>query len=127
MNMQAQLRTLVERHHANFAEQLETVARLLQPADEDSGAVPQARVVEAQAITHQMKGTAGSMGFAQVGAAATALDDSLKLLKRIPDPIQPAQRQASIDLLATLQSVTARTTPETSTLYNADLSQLNRA
>lgn len=123
MSLQEQLRDLVHRHHANFAEQLAIVDRLLRPPDQ-TGTVTQAQVVEAQAITHQMKGSAGSMGFTEVGTAAAALDDGLKLLKRIPDPIPPAQRQAALELLANLQAVAARTTPEMSTLFSADLSKL---
>lgn len=123
MSMQEQLRDLVHRHHANFAEQLAIVDRLLRRS-EQSGTVTQAQVIEAQAITHQMKGTAGSMGFTEVGTAAAALDDGLKLLKRIPDPIPPAQQQAALELLAILQAVAAKTTPEMSTLFSADLSKL---
>jgi HPt (histidine-containing phosphotransfer) domain-containing protein len=124
MNIQQQLRGLVERHHANFTEQIAVVARLL--GQSGHGSVARSRIAEAQAITHQMKGTAGSMGFREVGAAAAALDESLKLLKALPDPITPEQRRHALELLHSLQGIAARTTPEMSTLYNADLSKLSR-
>jgi hypothetical protein len=74
----------------------------------------------------QMKGTAGSMGFPGIGAAATALDESLKTLKKLPGPIAAAQMQLPLDQLAALQSITERTTPAMSKLYDADLSALRR-
>lgn len=124
MNIQEQLRGLVERHHANFGEQIAVVARLLGQSGRENVAC--ARIAEAQAITHQMKGTAGSMGFPEVGAAAAALDESLKLLKVLPGPVTAGQRTRALELLASLQGIAARTTPEMSTLYNADLSKLSR-
>jgi hypothetical protein len=41
-------------------------------------------------------------------------------------PIPAAQLQSSLNLLAALQRIAQATTPEMSTLYNADLSQLAR-
>jgi len=125
MTMQEQLRALVERHHANLAEQVAIVARLLGQDDEGSD-VGVARVIEAQGLTHQMKGTAGSMGFVHVAAAAAKLDEHLKDLKRCPDPVTAAQRKESLELLCELQRIAASTTPEMSTLYDADLSKLAR-
>ncbi len=125
MTMQEQLRTLIERHLANLVEQLATVTRLLTPAD-GQGALPVAQVIEAQGITHQLKGTAGSMGFADIGVSASALDENLKILKKMPDPIAAAQLKPALELLATLRRIAEVTTPKMSMLYNADLSQLAR-
>jgi HPt (histidine-containing phosphotransfer) domain-containing protein len=123
--MQEQLRALVERHHANLAAQVAAAAGLLAELDEN-GAVPAARIIEAQGITHQLKGTAGSMGFAEVSAAAAALDESLKGLKKQPCPILATQLEASLEKLAALKRIAEQTTPEMSTLYNADLTKLAR-
>jgi HPt (histidine-containing phosphotransfer) domain-containing protein len=125
MTMQEQLRALVERHYLHLAEQIATVRQLLTPSDA-GGALPAVQVVEAEGIMHQMKGTAGSMGFPGIGAAATALDESLKTLKKLPGPIAAAQMQLPLDQLAALQSITERTTPAMSKLYDADLSALRR-
>jgi HPt (histidine-containing phosphotransfer) domain-containing protein len=125
MTMQEQLRALVERHHVNLVEQISTVRQLLTPPD-SSGALPAVRVVEAESIMHQMKGTAGSMGFPDIGAAATALDETLKTLKKLPGPIAPAQLELPLNQLATLQRITESTTPAMSKLYDADLSSLAR-
>ncbi len=121
MTMQEQLRALVERHLVSLVEQLATVTELLTPKGD---ALPVAQVVEAQGITHQLKGTAGSMGFPDIGATASALDENLKILKKMTAPIPAAELQQALELLATLRRIVEGTTPAMSTLYNADLSRL---
>ncbi len=121
MTMQEQLRALVERHLVHLVEQLATVTELLTPAGDT---LPVIKAVEAQAITHQIKGTAGSMGFPEISAIATALDDSLKTLKAADAPIPLADLQPALEQLANLRRVSEATTPVMSKLYNADLSKL---
>ncbi len=123
MTMQEQLRALVERHLANLVVELARVSELLTP-NSDTGALPLAQVVAAQEITHQLKGTAGSMGFSEIGATASALDENLKTLKKMPDPISAAQLQPALELLGSLRRIAESTTPAMSALYNADLSKL---
>lgn len=124
MTIEEQLRQLVIRHHANLHEQIAIVTQLLEARDEQGQRRPGA--VEAQGITHQLKGTAGSMGFPVVSAAASALDDNLKVLKRETPPIPEERLKPSLDLLAELRRIADETTPEMSTLYNVDLKQLAR-
>jgi HPt (histidine-containing phosphotransfer) domain-containing protein len=121
MTMQEQLRALVERHLVHLIEQLAAVTELLTPAGDT---LPVTNAAEAQAITHQLKGTAGSMGFPEIGAIASALDDSLKILKAADAPIPLADLQPALDQLASLQRISEATTPVMSKLYNADLSKL---
>lgn len=123
--MQEQLRVLIQRNCAKLVEQIVDVGRLLAQIEE-SGAVSEDLIAEAQGITHQMKGAAGSIGFGEMGAAATVLDENLKDLRKRAGAISPDQLQATRRLFVTLQSIGERTTPEMSTLYNADLSQLAR-
>ncbi|HUU24076.1 MAG TPA: Hpt domain-containing protein [Methyloceanibacter sp.] len=125
MTMQEQLRVLIQRNCAKLVEQIVDVGRLLAQIEE-SGAVSEDLIAEAQGITHQMKGAAGSIGFGEMGAAATVLDENLKDLRKRAGAISPDQLQATRRLFVTLQSIGERTTPEMSTLYNADLSQLAR-
>jgi len=125
MTLQEELRTLIERSHANFLEQIATVGRLLRQHDAD-GALSPDGINEAQAITHQLKGTAGSMGFQSVGAAASALDESLKSLKKQSVPVAAQQLLTALDLWTALQRIGDMTTPEMSTLYEVDLSKLTR-
>jgi HPt (histidine-containing phosphotransfer) domain-containing protein len=123
VSVQEQLRQLVHAHHSNFAKQLVSVERLLHSGDE-TGLVPAEQIADAQALSHQMKGTAGSMGFPIVGQAAAELDDILKGLKAEAVPVDATRMQAAREQLAKLQSIAAQTTPEMSTLYHADLSKL---
>jgi HPt (histidine-containing phosphotransfer) domain-containing protein len=123
MTMQEQLRALIERHLVNLAEQLATVTQLLTPADET---LPAAQVAQAEAIMHQLKGTAGSMGFAEIGAAASALDETLKVLKESAEPIRASELTPALELLSTLRRLAETTTPAMSTLYNADLVKLTQ-
>ena len=123
MTMQEQLRTLIERHLANLAEQLATVTGLLTPQDA-TGTVPVAQVVEAEGIMHQLKGTAGSMGFPDVSAAARELDDTLKVLMKRTEPVGAAELKPALEHLSALQHTAKASTPAVSALYNADLSKL---
>lgn len=125
MTTQEQLRALIERHHANFLEQIAMVGQLLAARDPNAH-LPRPRIIEAQSITHQLKGTAGSMGFAEVGAAAAALDERLKGLKSAPEPVSAVQLEPTLDCLAALEHIAEETRPEMSTLYDVDLSQLAR-
>jgi HPt (histidine-containing phosphotransfer) domain-containing protein len=123
MTIQEQLRALVERHLVNLGEELATATDLLTPKS-GTGTLPLAQIIAAQEITHKLKGTAGSMGFSDIGAAASALDENLKTLKSLPDPITAEQLQPALELLGKLRSIAENTTPAMSALYNADLSKL---
>ena len=125
MTMEEQFRELVHRNHAKLLDQMATVGRLLGQTDE-GGALSPALITEAESITHQMKGAAGSIGFSDLGNAAAALDETLKDLMKQSGAIAEDQLQPSLALFAVLQRIAGETTPESSTLYNADLSQLAR-
>jgi HPt (histidine-containing phosphotransfer) domain-containing protein len=79
-------------------------------------------IAQAQNITHQIIGTTGSMGFPDVAAAASALDDNLKQLAAGQQRV--SQSQVSKQLFARLQKIASQATPERSRLYDADLSRL---
>jgi HPt (histidine-containing phosphotransfer) domain-containing protein len=121
MTIQEQLRALVERHLAHLGGELAKVAVLLSPKGDT---LPAAQAAEAEAITHQLKGTAGSMGFPDISGAASALDESLKDFCRASAPIPAAELQPAPEQLATLKRIAEGTTPAMSMLYNADLSKL---
>ena len=109
--MQDKLRALVKRHCVTLAEQVATIGRLLDEAPCDGTVNPIAR---AQSITHQIKGTAGSMGF--VSSAAAVLDDNLKLLAH--EPTASAEQMRLIrELFARLKGMSDEAKPETSSLY----------
>jgi HPt (histidine-containing phosphotransfer) domain-containing protein len=123
MTVQEQLRALIERHLVHLGEQLATVTELLTPQDE-TATLPVAQVIEAEGIMHQVKGTAGSMGFAEIGATARALDESLKVIMKRPEPIPAAELVPALEHLGALQRMADGATPAMSALYNVDLSKL---
>jgi HPt (histidine-containing phosphotransfer) domain-containing protein len=125
MTLQDQLRVLIERNHTKLLEQVASVAQLLAERDREGNLEP-APLVEAQRLTHQMRGAAGSIGFGEIGAAAAALDENLKVLCKGSGAVPGNHLQPSLVLLAALRTVAGRTKPETSTLYNADLSRFAR-
>ncbi|MGE5260603.1 MAG: hypothetical protein ACM3MH_06970 [Actinomycetota bacterium] len=125
MTLQDQLRVLIERNHTKLLEQVATLAQLLAERDRE-GNLELAPLIEAQRLTHQMRGAAGSIGFGEMGVAAAALDESLKALCRANGAIPGVQLGPSLALLASLRTVAGETNPQTSTLYNADLSRFTR-
>jgi HPt (histidine-containing phosphotransfer) domain-containing protein len=123
MNAQEQLRALIRRHHVNLIDQVHGIGELLaQSAATPSDAA--ALITKAQAISHQIKGSAGSIGFAEVARAAAVLDGNLKEMRTRPDPIAAEQLQPALQLLDQLRTAAETTSPEESTLYNADISRL---
>jgi HPt (histidine-containing phosphotransfer) domain-containing protein len=125
MTLQEQLRALIERNHTKLLDQVATLTQLLAECDR-SGKLGQAPIVEAQRLTHQMRGAAGSIGFGKISAAAAELDESLKTLREGDGEIPADQLGASLALLAALQHVASESYPEASPLYHADPSQLCR-
>jgi HPt (histidine-containing phosphotransfer) domain-containing protein len=125
MTLQEQLRALIERNHTKLLDQVATLTQLLAERDR-SGKIGRAPIVEAQRLTHQMRGAAGSIGFGQIGAAAAELDENLKMLRKGGGEIPADQLGSSLALLATLQRVASESNPEASALYHADPSQLRR-
>jgi hypothetical protein len=123
MTIEKHLLALLERYCTNLADQVGRVGQFLsQSCCADAQSL--AAITEAQIITHQIWGTGGSMGFPDVTSAASALDENLKRLIKQPYGISTSQLQVSIELFARLQKISSETTPEKSTLYHADLSQL---
>jgi hypothetical protein len=70
-----------------------------------------------------MRGTAGSLGFPDIAAAAAALDDDLKRLVE-QGCVSAAQLRVSKALFIQLRQIASQVTPQGSILYDADLSML---
>ena len=121
MSIEEELRTLIERNYIKLLDQLATVTRLLDARDQ-GGSLGHGSIIEAQGLTHQMKGAAGTIGFGAMGAAA-ALDESLRMLLTRDRSIPADQLKRPLALLSALQRAAGETAPENSTLYKADLSQ----
>jgi HPt (histidine-containing phosphotransfer) domain-containing protein len=125
MSIEEELRTLIERNYVKLLHQLATVTRLLDARDQ-GGSLGHGSIIEAQGLTHQMKGAAGTIGFGAMGAAAAALDESLRRLLTRDRSIPAEQLKHPLALLSALQRAAGETAPEHSTLYKADLSQFAR-
>jgi HPt (histidine-containing phosphotransfer) domain-containing protein len=120
--MQDQLRNLVRTHHVNLLKQIERLGQMLASISaQDTGCA--AAIAEAEGLAHQIKGASGSIGFGDVSRAATTLDDHLKSLVALGGDVTAGQVQTSVELFGDLQRVAGSTTPESSTLFNADLSR----
>ncbi len=124
MEARDQLRALLERGCASLKDQVESVGSLLSGcATRGDGAANS--IAEAQAITHQIKGTGGSIGYMDLAGAATALDDNLKRLVS-SGQIDAQQLRIANELFARLQVRAGELSCEKSTLYNLDLSALSK-
>jgi len=120
--MQDQLRALLRGHHGNLLQQIDRLGQMLGSINvSDAGCA--GAVAEAEGLAHQIKGAGGSIGFAEISRAATALDDRLKAMVALQGAVPADQVQAALALFAELHQIAGQTTPESSTLYNADLSR----
>lgn len=72
----------------------------------------------AKVMSHQIKGSSGSVGFKEISAAATELDNHISKLMQAADIAVLEDRQLLDDLCANLAAIVATVTPETSALYN---------
>ncbi len=120
MTVQDKLRALITVHCATIKDsvgQVETsLARLYGPADRHPGVIEEAR-----GLTHQLKGSSGSIGFREVSNAATVLDDFLKSVCGIDRRLDNVELQRIFHLLHNLKSEAAAISPEHSSLYHAEL------
>ena len=111
---------LIERGRASLLAQVSAVGRLLRDCFVEGANVVD--IAEAQSLTHQIKGTSGSIGFMELASAATALDKELQTLLNQSAHVGKNNLQASQALLARLESIAAITYCKNSTLYEMDLS-----
>jgi HPt (histidine-containing phosphotransfer) domain-containing protein len=119
--MQDQLRNLVRTHHVNLLAQIDKLGQMLAGLNADADCVR--AVAGAEGLAHQIKGAGGSIGFAGVSRAATILDDHLKSLVALGGAVTAGQIEPAIALFDDLRRIARDTTPESSTLYNANLSR----
>lgn len=116
-----QLRALIERHCVTLRGHVEIIGRNLAHMSESSTRKPEA-LAEAESLAHQLKGSSGSIGFPQVSAAATALDEHLKQLCAAGGTVTAWEKDRLCSLYEELRNVTAAISPESSTLYALSVS-----
>ncbi|MEZ5829386.1 MAG: Hpt domain-containing protein [Hyphomicrobiales bacterium] len=120
--MQDQLKALVRTSHANLLNQIDRLGGML-AAIGGQGADCAAAIRDAEGLAHQIKGASGSIGFPDVSQSATVLDNHLKSLVALGAAVSADQVKPSLELFADLRRTAESTTPESSTLYGADLSR----
>lgn len=80
-------------------------------------------IEEARGLTHQLKGSSGSIGFRDVSNAAAILDDYLKSISGMDRKLNDSELQRIFHMLGKLKRVTATISPEHSSLYHAQFDQ----
>lgn len=121
--MQDQLRELIRKHCATLAQRVQGLGEVIgnlttEMKDAD------ATLREGREIAHQITGASGSMGFPPVSAAAQTLERHLEAVMETGEPLTAAQVAQAGALFGELHNATQSAVPESSTIYNADLSQL---
>lgn len=123
--MQEELRALITRHCGTIAGKVESLAGIVTSLKHSPSRSGEALVM-AIALTHEIRGSAGSIGFREVFKHASALEDSLKILSKrgvVPDPDSSAETFKQMNALSNL---VLNLRPEASTLFDADLSGIAR-
>lgn len=117
--MQDKLRQLISRHctwlHDTMPALKHNLSPLITEGQADCDAVRAAKV-----ISHQIKGSSGSVGFKEISTAATNLDNHISKLMQATSLAEPDDRQLLENLCQELANIVATVTPETSALYNFD-------
>jgi two-component system, OmpR family, response regulator len=116
----ARLRDLLGRHCSGLARQTEELEQLLQQGL-DPNCISREPLLKARSLTHQAKGTSGSVGFPEMSRAAAALNDLLKILSTPARRISPSDVEAAKALFGKFKATSEGCKPELSTLYHANL------
>jgi HPt (histidine-containing phosphotransfer) domain-containing protein len=116
--MQNELRVLIERHCTTIRQYTDLIGGYLEEGLYDSPASNRALIIEAEKIAHQLKGSSGSIGFADVSAAASRLDDQLKMLCDEERYISQHEREKTAGLFQVLAEVSKTLTPDQSSLFH---------
>ena len=124
--MQDQLRALISRHCAWLTGQVSDIAAALGTLQARPGKSRDAlrRAIE---LTHQISGTSGSMGFAEVSEAASDLEYHLLDVETRGLSVDGSEMTRILALFVALETVSSGLRAERSSLYDADLSGLMRA
>ena len=126
MDVIEELRELIARHCLTVADKSNQLSSLLSALN-DPHASPADTVEAAISLTHEIRGSAGSIGFGEVLSTATALEGFLKTLRGVQARAPDDAVEEVLCRLKALTEATARLTPESSHLYYADISAMIRS
>ncbi len=126
MSVQQQVRALVERHLLSLEDKMTAIdGKLRDLANADAHHAD--RLGDLVALTHEVNGSSGSIGFRGISAAAAALEEHLRELavaRRTPGVPELAQVRT---LFGELERLVGDTKPADSSIYHADFGQSERA
>lgn len=114
--MQDQLKALIERHCHTIRMTVETVGINLELGCGTPGGRLNS-LVEAESLTHQLKGSSGSLGFPHVSITASALNEHLKHLCAAGRALSGPEKDRLFVLYEALKSTTTTVSPDNSNLY----------
>ena len=120
-DMLGEVRALVERHCASLRAELVVIEASLSDLDSYEGGVMRQQIGDAIAHAHKIKGSSGSIGFADISASAATLERNLRQA-HAGSVDDPGVRQTLKDSLSDLSAKVNNVRPESSRLWNADFS-----
>lgn len=124
--MQDQLHALISNHCSWVRAQVQLIEDGLAPILGQTAGEPKPGLLEAREQTHQITGTSGTMGFPLVSSQARALEARLEVLADSSGPVSADDLADIAMLLANLRHSVGDVSPESSSLFGVDLSQIAR-
>ncbi|MFN0262265.1 Hpt domain-containing protein [Tepidamorphus sp. 3E244] len=115
------LHPLIERHCEWLSETVGEIRLLVANLNTDRQVARRA-----YELTHEITGSSGTMGFAQVSAAAAVLEEKLKPMSAQPAPYPPFDLLHVQSLYNDLATASHGVEPRHSSLFNVDLAAMAR-
>jgi chemotaxis protein histidine kinase CheA len=117
-DMQDQLRALVTKHCETLTVELLEIKTCLDGLGQSDAADADA-IAKGFAHAHKVKGSSGTLGFAEISAAAETLEHCLRDLDRNGAAIGPSERELIFGHYDHLARLISTISPEQSSLFNA--------
>jgi HPt (histidine-containing phosphotransfer) domain-containing protein len=115
--MQDQLNAIITKYCETIEPNVHVIGRLLGEAAQGISE-PLTAIRQAEALTHQLKGSSGTAGFVEIAEAATALDNQLKKLCQNGASSEPGAIDTVSELYRSLEQLARIATPTSSSLYS---------
>lgn len=119
MHERPSIEALIERHCATLRTNTNVIGQFIAAMDAPGPDGAEA-ARQALALTHQVAGGGGSIGFRAVSVAAKALEHQLKQRVRQPDSTTRAETRTRFEAL---RQTVAAITPQSSSLYGVDFTR----
>jgi HPt (histidine-containing phosphotransfer) domain-containing protein len=123
--VQHRLRELIARHCASLRTNAVLLVGFVAAMNEPDNVSSQA-ARDALHLAHQIAGASGSIGFGEVSALASDIEQALQPIVAVNGMPSPAQGERINRLVLQLQAAAAALTPESSTLFDLDPDAFNR-